>query len=314
MRTLFFGAGPLSCLYTHLLSQTGKDVKILARGPRYDWIKANGLVLVNELTGARETSNVKVVDRLRPDDEYDLVVVLMRKNKLPTVFQVLAANHNIKNILFMGNNALGFGQYMQYLPEERLLFGFPGAGGGVREHVVHYADREKPRGKRRAITIGEIDGKTRERTRVIKSLFETSEIPVELTRDIDGWLKYHVALVSPLANALYKHNCDNYTLARDKGTIRMMVQAAKEGGRVLKALGHTRRQPVKFNLFYWLPEILSVKAVQGLLESKFAEIAFALHARAAQDEMKDLADEFQILIEKTYIETPNINTLKGYVA
>lgn len=314
MKTLVFGAGPLGCLYAHLLSNAGKDVTILARGQRYDWIKANGLTVVNELTGARVASNVPVVDQLRADDEYDLVVVLVRKNKLEPVLQVLAASPKVRNILFMGNNALGFGQYLRHLPEEKLLFGFPGAGGGVSEHVVRYADRERPRGKRRAITVGEIDGQTRERTRAIRSFFESSGIPVDVTGDIDGWLKYHVALVCPLVNALYKHNCDNYVLARDRKTIRTVVRAAKEGGRILRALGYTKRHPFQFNLFYWLPEILSVKTVEALLGSKFAEVAFALHARAARDEMKELASEFQSLIDKTSLETPNINALKSYVA
>jgi 2-dehydropantoate 2-reductase len=214
----------------------------------------------------------------------------------------------------MGNNTLGFGLYLQHLPQEKILFGFPGAGGGVSEHVVHYADREKSTGKRRAITIGEIDGKTRERTRRIKSVFETSGIPVELTRDIDGWLKYHVALVSPLVNALYKHDCDNYALAKDRETMRALIRAAKEGGRVLRALGYTKRHPFQFNLFYWLPEILNVKAVQNLLNSKFAEVAFALHAKVARDEMKGLTDEFRSLINKTSVETPNIDKLNKYIA
>ncbi len=130
MRTLVFGAGPLGCLYTYLLDQAGKDVSILARGERYDWIKANGLVLVDELTGAKGSSSVETVDALRPDAEYDLVVVLIRKNKLPPVFEVLRTNAHIKNILFMGNNALGFEQYMRHLPKEKVLFGFPGAGAG----------------------------------------------------------------------------------------------------------------------------------------------------------------------------------------
>jgi 2-dehydropantoate 2-reductase len=195
-----------------------------------------------------------------------------------------------------------------------MLFGFPGAGGGVSEHVAHYADREKPGGKRRAVTIGEIDGETRDRTRAIKSFFETAGIPVDLTEDIDGWLKYHVALISPLTNGLYKYDCDNYALAKDKATMRVMVRAAKEGFRVLHALGYTKRQPFQFNLFYWLPEILNVKAVQGLLGSKFAEVAFARHARAARDEMSELAVEFQSLIDKTSVETPNIDVLKGYMA
>ena len=188
----------------------------------------------------------------------------------------------------------------------------PGAGGGLADQVVHYADRDKPGGKRRPVTIGEIDGQTRERTLAIKALFETAGVPVELTRDIDGWLKYHVALVSPLVNALYKHGCDSHALAEDKATVRAMVRAAKEGGRVLKALGYTKRQPFQFNLFYWLPEVLNVKAVQGLLRSKFAEVAFAQHARAAKDEMQALAKEFRSLIEQTSIRTPNIDLLQGY--
>ena len=313
MRTLVFGAGPLGCLYAHRLHQAGKDVTILARGQRYDWIQANGLVLVDEMTGAREESSARVVDELRPEDEYDLAIVLIRKNKLSPIFKTLAANARVKSILFMGNNALGFKSYLDALPEAKLLFGFPGAGGGVDEHIVHYADREKPGGKRKSVTIGELDGETRDRTQAIKSLFETAGIPVDLTQDIDGWLKYHVALVSPLVNALYKHDCDNYALAKDKATMRVMVRAAKEGGRVLHALGYTKRQPFQFNLFYWLPEILNVKAIQGLLGSKFAEVAFARHARAARDEFGELADEFQSLVKQTSIATPNINLLRGYV-
>jgi 2-dehydropantoate 2-reductase len=313
MKTLVFGAGPLGTLYAHRFIQAGKDVTILARGQRYDWIQANGLALVDEISGAKEESSARVVNELRPEDEYDLAIVLIRRNRLSPVLETLAANDGVKSILFMGNNASGFKSYLDALPEAKLLFGFPGAGGGLTEHVVHYADREKPGGKRRSVTIGEIDGKTTDRTQAIKSLFETAGIPVDLTPDIDGWLKYHVALVSPLVNALYKHDCDNYALGKDKATMRAMVRAAKEGGRVLHDLGYTKRQPFQFNLFYWLPEILNLKAIEGLLGSKFAEVAFARHARAARDEMEELADEFQSLVEQTSIATPNINLLRGYV-
>ena len=116
-----------------------------------------------------------------------------------------------------------------------------------------------------------------------------------------------------IVNALYKHDCDNYALAKDKATMRAMVRAAKEGGRVLHQLGYTQRQPFQFNLFYWLPEILNVKAIEGLLGSKFAEVAFARHAGAARDEFRELADEFQSLVEQTSIATPNINLLRSHV-
>jgi 2-dehydropantoate 2-reductase len=312
MRILFLGAGPLGSVYAHLLHEQGGDVTVLARGERYDWLQENGLVLLNELTGQKDSSHVNVVDELKPEDEYDLVIVLIRKNKLPPVFEILAASPGVKNVLFMGNNALGFDEYVKHLPVEKLLFGFPGAGGGIRDQVVHYADREKPKGKRRAVTIGEIDGRNRERTLAVKSLFESAGVPVDLTPDIDGWLKYHVALVSPLVGALHKHDCDNYQAAKDKETLRALVRAAKEGGRVLRALGF-RKRPFEFKLLYWLPEFMNMMAVKGVLGSKFAEVAFAMHAKAARDEMESLAREFQELTARTSVDTLNIDTLRSFI-
>jgi 2-dehydropantoate 2-reductase len=314
MKTLVFGAGPLGSLYAHLLNQAGKDVTLLARGNRYDWISENGLVLVDEFTGTTTTTRIRLISELTTGDEYDLVIVLIRKNKLAPVFETLAANGRLKNILFMGNNALGFDAYLKRLPVERVLFGFPGAGGGLNEQLVHYVDREKANGKRISITLGEVDGTLKERTQTIKSFFETSGIPVDLASDIDGWLKYHVALVSPLVCGLYKHDCDNLALAKDKATIRQLVRGAKEGGRVLEALGYVKRQPFRYNLFYWLPEFLNVMALRGLLVSRFAEVAFARHARAAQDEMSALVAEFQTLIDASSIDAPNLRTLGSHVS
>ena len=313
MKTLIFGAGPLGSLYAHLLHQSGTDVSVLARSERYSWLKENGMVLQNEITGHKDSYQVNVVNELKPSDEYDLVIVLIRKNKLRPVTEVLAASHGVKNVLFMGNNALGFDECLTSLPVEKVLFGFPGAGGGIHAQVVHYADREKPNGERKAVTIGEVDGRNRDRTLAIKSLFELAGIPVSLTSDIDGWLKYHVALVSPLVGALYKHNCDNYQAAKDKQPLRTLVRAAREGGCVLKQLGFRKRQPFQFNLFYWLPELVNMMAVKGLLESRFAEVAFAMHAKAARDEMKELAYDFKKLITKTSVDTPNIDALRSLI-
>ena len=310
MKTLIYGAGTLGCLYAHRLFTAGKDVTILARGKQRAFIEENGVVLVNELTGVRESSEVPVVETVGEEDAYDLVVVLIRKNKLASVFEALSRCNRVQNILFMGNNSLGFDAYLNHLPAERVLFGFPGAGGSPKHGVVHYADSEKPNGKRIPITIGELDGKSRQRTKQIKSLFESSAVPVDVVAEIDGWLKYHVALVNPMANALLMHDCDNYALAADQEGLGLLVRACKEGGNVLRALGYTKRQPFKWNLFYWMPEFMSAKVLGSLLGSRFAETAYALHARAAADEMRCLADEFKILIDQTSIPTPSIDRLR----
>jgi len=310
MKTLIYGAGTLGCLYAHRLFTAGHNVTLLARGEQASFIRENGVVLVNEFTAEQEISRVPVVETLEEEDAYDLVVVLIRKNKLPPVIESLSRNGRVENVLFMGNNALGFDAYLKGLPAEKVLFGFPGAGGSRKQGVIHYVDSEKPAGKRMPITIGEIDGTGRDRTQAITSLFESSGVPVNVVAEIDGWLKYHVALVSPMASALLMHDCDNYALAGDRDGLRLLVRACKEGGNVLRALGYRKRQPFKWNLFYWMPEFMSAKVLAGLLRSRFAEIAFAQHAGAAADEMTCLAEEFKTLIDQASLATPSIDTLR----
>jgi 2-dehydropantoate 2-reductase len=161
--------------------------------------------------------------------------------------------------------------------------------------------------------IGEMDGEAKARTKQIKLLFEGSGVPVEIVKDMDGWLKYHAALVIPIACALYRHDCDNYALAKDEESIRLFIRACREGGDVLRKLGYTKRQPFKFNLFYWMPEFITTRIFKGIFNTKYAEIGFALHAKAALDEMKELTRELTILIDKTSVETPNIDTLRSYI-
>lgn len=308
MKTLIFGAGSLGSLYAYVLHKAGKDVTILARNEHYKFLKEKGIVLVNEFTQEKIIEKVNVVDSLSGEDSYELVIVLMRKNSINNVLPILSKNKNIRNILFMGNNTLGFDEYLNYLPKEKVLFGFPGGGGSRMNHIVHYIDSEKPNGKRLPITIGEIDGETRERTKQIQNLFEASDVPVNIVDDIDGWLKYHVAFVLPIAGALLKCG-DNYKLAKDKDTIRSYIRAAKEGGRVLKAIGYKKRYPFKFNLFYWMPESVLINIMKQLFNSRFAEIAFMLHLNAAKDEMIELGNEFKTLKNQTSIKTPNLDEL-----
>lgn len=311
MKTLIFGAGSIGCLYTFLLHKAGKDVTILARNKTYEYIKEHGLVMYNEFTGETDRADVKVVDRLEPNGEYDLAAVVIRKNNIPPILPMLGQNKNIKNILFIGNNAEGFDEYTAQLPKKKLLFGFGTAGGCRKEHVIHYVDSEKPNGKRLSLKIGEIDGQIKERTRQIKALFEDAGIPVEFVKDMDGWLKYHIAMVFPVCAIILKHNCDNYKLANNKEDIRYCIRAIKEAGNVLSALGYAKPMFFKFKVS-WMPEFLMVLIFQKILSTKFAEVAIAMHAGAAADEFKEHADVFETLAQKAGVKTPYIDNLKRY--
>lgn len=308
MKILIIGAGPLGSLYTYLLHKAGNDVTILARNEHYKFLQKNGLVLVNEFTQEKIIEKVNLVDSLNESDFYDFVIVLMRKNSIKNVLPILSENKKIPIFLFMGNNAFGFDQYLNYLPKEKVLFGFPGGGGSRANHIVHYIDSEKPNAKRLPITIGEIDGKIKVRTKQIQNLFESSDVPVNIVRNIDGWLKYHSAYVVPLAGALLKTG-DNYKLADDKNTIRTYIRAVKEAGKALSELGYDNQLPAKIKSFYWNPEWITIIILKLVFKSKFAEIAMMMHVNSAKDEMFELGKELKILTKQTSIKTPNLDEL-----
>ena len=313
MKTLIFGAGPLGSLYAALFHKAGKDVTILARNEQYDFIKNNGVVLINEFTQEKMIERIRVIKSIEQNEIYDLVIVIMRKNSIKNILPILGINKNIKNYLFMGNNALGFDDYLKYLPHQRVLFGFPGGGGSRINHVVHYVDSEQPNGKRLSITLGEIDGIVKERTNQIKQLFESSEIPVKVVDDIDSWLKYHVAFIQPIAGAFLKAG-DNYNLAQDEETIRKYIRAVNECSKVLNKLGYKKSYNPKLTFFKWFPKFVLIKILQQVFNSKFAEVAVMMHVKAAKDEMLELGSDFKTLVSQTKINTPNFNELLSFIS
>ena len=121
MKTLVYGAGVLGSFYAARLQEAGHDVSLLARGQRLADLKAHGVVLREAGTDKQTTTRVGVVEQLAPQDAYDLVVVIVRKDQLASVLPSLAANGHTPNVLFMLNNAAGPAELVAALGEERVL-------------------------------------------------------------------------------------------------------------------------------------------------------------------------------------------------
>ena len=307
-RILVYGAGVLGSLYAGKLHQAGYNVTLLARGQRLAELREQGLLLVEDGSDRLEQFPVQVTDRLDPADAYDLVLVVVRKNQLASVLPSLAANQHTPNVLFLVNNAGGPGALIQALGHERVMLGFPGAGGQRVDGVVRYrlASSVQP------TTIGELDGRQSERMEHIARAFRDAGLPVAISDHMDAWLKTHVALVSPIANALYMAGGSNYRLANTPDGLVLLVRAVKEGLRVLHSL-KVPITPVKYRVLSWLPEPLLVAVLHRRLAMPQAELVLARHANAARDEMLTLADEFRILAKQSGAATPAIDSLYCYL-
>lgn len=211
-KVLIFGAGTIGSYYAYKLNNANINVTILARGDRYNYLKENGVQLIDELTGEEFSSKVRVINKIDPDEVFDYTLVIVRRNTLQAIFKLLSGLKNLKNIVFMGNNVSGFDDYTKFIEKDKLFFGFPNVGGKVKDQIVYFTEKEE-KGKAEPIIIGEIDGSASPRLKQFESLLKKA-FNVEITNEIDAWLKYHAAFVIPLCCALYKHNCDNYAVAK----------------------------------------------------------------------------------------------------
>jgi 2-dehydropantoate 2-reductase len=225
----------------------------------------------------------------------------------------LARNPHLKNVLFLGNDVTGFHRYLEHLPQEKVLLGFPGAGGGWNGDDLVVMDREKLDDTNGEIFIGELDGVMRERTLQIKRLFRGADIEVSIEKEIDGWLKYHYAFIAPTAGAIFKKGGEMQAVAADRALIHRYCRACRQAGSVLRKIGYRRRQPAIFNLYYWLPRFLEPWVFGKLFGSPSAEIRFGLHARTIGPELLEMAAEFEELKTKAGMETPDLDSLLACV-
>jgi 2-dehydropantoate 2-reductase len=312
MKILVYGAGPLGSLFAARLHEAGHDVFLLARGQRLADLREFGIVLVDTQTEKETVAHPCIVERLAPEDAYDLVLVIMRKNRVLEILPVLAANCHTPNVLFLMNNAAGPGELVEALGQERVLTGFPMAAGYRRGHVVYYMIGARP-GKKAMIPIGEVDGRITPRLQQVGRILASMDgFDVDLRTDMDAWLKTHVAMLMPsLAPAMRAAGRDNVRMARTRDAIVLAIRAIREGYRVLRALGYPI-VPGSARIFERLPEPVLVWGFQKRLVDPRIRVALLEHSEAAQDEIKHLADEFIALKRQTSVPTPAIDYLYVY--
>ncbi len=307
MKILVYGAGVLGSLCAARLKEGGNDVHLLARGKRLDYLRQNGICLEHATSGKKQSIPIELVEALEPQDAYDLVVVVMGRHQASGVLPALAANQGTPNVLFMWNNVSGSGEYDRALGKERVLLGFYLAGGTLKDGVVWYADDVK--GRRRKIPMGETNGKITPRLELIAEVFRNSGVPVELSPNIDAWLKTHGAMIVPIAGAWCTANGDLKALAQNNEALSYLACAWKEGLQVL----HAARVPIlpaSAKIYTWVPEGIIVSVVRRALRNPEIKIALA-HADNARPEMRCLAGELITLARSVGVPAPALEKLQA---
>ena len=228
MRILVFGAGVIGCNLARNLYRAGKDVTLLARGNWAEEIKKNGLRIKDKFSPRVSVSRIPVVTELAPEDQYDVIFVVMRYTQVGSVVGTLRAN-GTKNIVFVGNDVRARAVAAS-LPEKNVLFAFALSAGHRERDMVSSIDLRK-------ITIGQLaDSPSNEQ--LIGQIFDGMKFKVVYQPNMEDYLLCHAAFVVPVAFACYKTGGDLKKIKGDTAYLNRLIDANIEGYRAIRNAGH----------------------------------------------------------------------------
>ena len=290
LRIVVIGAGVLGSLYGARLAITGQSVTLVARGGRLTELQRRPILILNEEDDVAAAASVEAVSSLKPDDDYDLALVVVRADQIDGLLPQLAANRGVKTFLFMHNRAAGSSALAQAVGPERVLLGFPGAGGWLDGATVRYRlIPEQP------TTLGEPDGRLSPRLRQIAKIFEEAGFTVALNRRMDDWLKTHAMLVTAIAGAIYLADGSTTALAKTRESVRTLVRGVRQGFGLLSEAGIVI-EPKKLALLFGLPAFIPQLYWRSFLARPAAELILARHALSVPGEMLKLIEELRAIV------------------
>lgn len=284
MRVLIFGAGVIGSLYASLLSQSGCETAILARGRRLTELRNKGLLYRQGSDLKR--ANVMLLEELEQNDRYDYIFLTVRAEQFHHALHQLRENAS-PTIVTMVNSLEDYHVWEAICGKGRILPAFPGAGGSIKHGVLEAALTPRII---QSTTFAEIDGSLSQRVNVLQNLLKRAGIPCQIVPDMHAWQVCHLAMVVPLADAYYM-TANPKLVHRDKAVMRKTAQALHDNFVQLKDRGDLVSPP-KLNLFRLCPVWLITVILPLIYDSSFGDMFMYQHAIKAQAEMDQLHQAF----------------------
>jgi 2-dehydropantoate 2-reductase len=285
VKVLVYGAGATGSLCAARLHEAGLDVSLLARGERLAALREHGVLLAEEDSPAVRQVPVPVVEH--PAGGYDLTAVCVCSHQVDAVLESLAGLDG--DVLFLLNWAVGPEPLGAVIGLERVLLGFPTAGGTMAGDVIRYRATNFMT-RRVPMSIGEPDGCTTPRLERIVQTFRSAGVNAKAEPRMDAWLKTHAAFEAPLGQAVHAAG-GTVALADDLDAVRGMIRLMKQN------LGGLPMRPVprSFNVLRTVPEGVLVTLFRRFLRGPTAAYSGLSSASpAATAELEQLAEQVRV--------------------
>ncbi|HTX78144.1 MAG TPA: 2-dehydropantoate 2-reductase N-terminal domain-containing protein [Longilinea sp.] len=305
-RILVIGAGVNGSVCAAGLYKAGIDVTVLARGKRYEELREQGIIIENPFKNTHSVTQVPVINSLEPDDIYEYILVIVRKNQVADLLPVLARNRS-PNVVFMLNNPSGPDEFVQALGKERVMLGFVFAGGRRFGNIVRaIGEAGNPIGTN---PLGELDGSVTPRLTRLVGIFCKAGFKAKTSTQMTDYLATHASMVAPFAHQLIKHGCDNHSLAHSGADLSLLIDAMREVPDVLEANGYKIVPAGNANSIKFIPKFILIPLLRLLLATRTAEVGGAWHCQQAPDEMHQLGVELMALVDKSGLPVPTLRKL-----
>jgi 2-dehydropantoate 2-reductase len=235
MRILMLGRGVIATIYGQALQEAGHEVEFAVRSARLaeygdavrvDLIDGRRTPMGRRIRTAFET---RVREVSEPGAEFDLIVLSVGHHRLREAAQVVAPHVGDATVLVFGNVWEEPHSVVAPLPEDQVIFGFPGAGGGFgTDGVLHGA-------MFRSIVLG-VTGAGDRRERTVRAAFQQAGFRIKAEGDMRGWLWLHFAMdVGMFSEALRTGALAN--MIGDGPALRGAFRTAREMLPVIEARG-----------------------------------------------------------------------------
>jgi 2-dehydropantoate 2-reductase len=194
MKILIFGRGVIGSQYAWALEQAGHDITFYVREGRIqqykEEIKLNILDARKKLQGIKinETWKVKMIDKLPPTHDFNLILLSVQHYNLKDSLQYLSDKMGNAKLLIYNNVWEEPADLERLMPADTVVWGFPGAGGGFDENdILNGALLGR-------FTFGTFKKEPKPYQLEIRKIFADAGFKIDEQKDFRSWLYVHFIL------------------------------------------------------------------------------------------------------------------------